>query len=93
MNNTNEIKENKWNNLQKQQKPNMDTAHCSKGVAKVKINVLKFWLNIHFPVPNEGLRWKRSKIEVCIALNLRIEKIHFWVLLVKFDPSSETQLF
>ena len=68
-------------------------AHCSKGGAKVKINVFKFWLNIHSPVPNEGIHWKRSKIEVCIALNLRVEKIHFWVLLIKFDPSSENQLF
>ena len=69
------------------------TAHCSKGGAKVKINVFKFWLNMHIAVPNEGLHWKRSKIEVCIALNLCFGKIHFWVLLVKFDPSSDTQLF
>ena len=65
------------------------SAHCSKGGAKVKINVFKFWLDMHSPVPNEGLHWKRSKIDVCIALNLLIEKIHFWVLLVKFDSSSE----
>ena len=45
------------------------------------------------PVVHAWLHWKRSKIEVCIALNLCFEKIHFWVLLVKFDPSSETQLF
>ena len=72
---------------------NTCTAHCSQGGAKVKINVFKFWLNIHSPLPNEGLHWKRSKIEVCVALNLCFEQIHFWVLLVKSDPSSENQLF
>ena len=69
-------------------------AHYSKVGAQVKINNFKFCLNIHSHAPNEGLlHWKRSRIEVCLALNLPIEKIQFCVLLVKFDPSSETQLF
>ena len=31
------------------------TAHCSKGGAKVKINVFKFGSNIHSSIPNEEL--------------------------------------
>ena len=35
--------------------PGVARAHCSKGGAKVKINVFKFGSNIHSSIPNDEL--------------------------------------